>query len=473
MVDITKSPGGLHIAIVGSGAAAMAAALRAADGGARVTLIEAAPEIGGTCVNVGCIPSKILLRAAEVAHWAAAHPFDGLERARFGLAPARLHAQRQARVDALRAAKYESILAAQPNITLIEGHARFEDAHTLLVTRADGRPLAVKADRILIATGRRPALPPLPGLAGTPYWTSTEALASETLPAQLLVVGGGAVALELAQAFLRLGSQVTLLARGGLLSREDAAIGAGLEKLLAAEGMRVVTQASINTVHYDGTRFAIATDSETFTGDRLLIATGRRPNTDTLDLARAGVAVDTHGAIRVDAYLRTNVAHIYAAGDCTDAPQLVYVAAAAGTRAAINMLGGEATLDLATVPAVIFTDPQVATVGLTEAQAQAQGLAAESRTLALDQVPRALANFDPRGFIKLVADRHTGLLLGAHILAPNAGEAIQSAALALRARLTVHALADQLFPYLTLVEGVKLTAQAFRQDVRQLSCCAG
>ena len=468
------SPGErLHIVTIGTGAAAFAAALRAAEGGARVTMIEAAARIGGTCVNVGCVPSKILLRAAEVAHLAARHPFAGLARARLEAAPAQLHAQRQARVDELRQTKYESILAAQPNTTLIKGHARFDDAHTLLIACAEGTQVELKADRILIATGRRPALPPLPGLNGTPYWTSTEALASETLPAQLLVVGGGAVALELAQAFLRLGSQVTLLARGGLLSREDAAIGGALKKLLAAEGMHVVTQASINAVHYDGTRFSVATDGETFAGDRLLIATGRRPNTDTLELARAGVTLDAHGAIPVDAHLRTNIADIYAAGDCTDAPQFVYVAAAAGTRAAVNMLGGDAALNLTTVPAVVFTDPQVATVGLSEAQARAQGLAVESRTLALDHVPRALANFDTRGFIKLVAAKESGRLLGTQILAPNAGEAIQTAALALRASLTVQDLADELFPYLTLVEGLKLAAQTFRQDVRQLSCCAG
>lgn len=463
----------LDIAVVGSGAAAFAAALRAAADGARVTMIEAAARIGGTCVNVGCVPSKMLLRAAEVAHVAAAHPFTGLGHAPLEIAPAQLHAQRQARVDELRVSKYEAILAAQPNIALIKGRARFADAHTLLIARADGTQTHVEADRILIATGRRAALPALPGLDGTPYWTSTEALASEVLPAQLLVIGGGAVALELAQAFLRLGSQVTLLARGGLLSREDAAIGTELKQLLTAEGMRIVTQATIRSVRHDGARFSVVTDKETFAGDRLLIATGRRPNTDTLDLARAGVAVDAHGAIPIDPHLRTNVAHIYAAGDCTDAPQFVYVAAAAGTRAAINMLGGDATLDLATVPTVVFTEPQVATVGLSEAQARAQGLSVESRTLALDQVPRALANFDTRGFIKLVAAKEGGRLLGAQILAPSAGEAIQAAALALRARLSVHDLADQLFPYLTLVEGLKLAAQTFRQDIRQLSCCAG
>jgi mercuric reductase len=171
--------------------------------------------------------------------------------------------------------------------------------------------------------------------------------------------------------------------------------------------------------------------------------------------------------------MRTSAANIYAAGDCTDQPQFDYVAAAAGTRAALNMLGGDATLDLSAMPAVVFTDPQVATVGLTETEARAAGLEVDTRTLSLDNVPRALANFDTRGFIKLVAEAGSGKLLGVQAVAPEAGEVIQSAALALRAGMTVHDLADQLFPYLTMVEGLKLCAQTFTRDVRQLSCCAG
>ncbi|MDQ6959847.1 MAG: mercuric reductase, partial [Mariprofundaceae bacterium] len=171
--------------------------------------------------------------------------------------------------------------------------------------------------------------------------------------------------------------------------------------------------------------------------------------------------------------MRTPVDHIYAAGDCTGQPQYVYVAAAAGTRAAINMTGGDAALDLTAMTAVVFTDPQVATAGLTEAQAIEQGIAAESRTLELENVPRALANFDTRGFIKLVAEKETGRLLGVQVLAGEGGEIIQTAALAIRSRISIHDLADQLFPYLTMVEGIKLCAQTFTRDVSQLSCCAG
>lgn len=171
--------------------------------------------------------------------------------------------------------------------------------------------------------------------------------------------------------------------------------------------------------------------------------------------------------------MRTNASDIYAAGDCTDLPQFVYVAAAAGTRAGINMTGGEAALDLSAMPAVVFTDPQVGTVGHSEAEAHRAGIETDSRVLTLDNVPRALANFDTRGFIKLVAEAGSGRLIGVQAIAPEAGELIQTAALAIRHRMTVQDLADQLFPYLTMVEGLKLAAQTFTKDVKQLSCCAG
>ena len=220
-------------------------------------------------------------------------------------------------------------------------------------------------------------------------------------------------------------------------------------------------------------RFSIELDRETLIGDGLLVATGRTPNTASLGLEKLGVKTDARGAIVVDDHMQTSAEHIYAAGDCTTEPPFVYVAAAAGTRAAINMMGGEAALDLSAVPEVVFTDPQVAIVGLTAVQASEQGFEVDSRTLSLDNVPRALANFDTRGFIKLVAERGSGRLLGAQVLAPEGGEIIQTAALAVHHRLTVRDLAERLFPYLTMVEGLRLCAQTFTRDVTELSCCAG
>lgn len=463
----------LHIAIIGSGAAAMAAALKAVEGGARVTLIERGVT-GGTCVNVGCVPSKIMIRAAHVAHLRRGSPFDGgLSATTPTILRERLLAQQQGRVDELRHAKYENILQSTPAINVLRGTARFRDSHTLSVVLAEGGEHIVAFDRCLVATGSSAAVPPIPGLQDTPYWTSTEALVSDSIPKRLAVIGSSAVALELAQAFARLGSQVTILARSTLLKRKDPVIGEALTDAFRLEGIYILEHTQAGQVAYANGEFVLSTNHGELRTDQLLVATGRTPSTQGLNLNEVGVKLDERGAIQIDSGMRSSAAGIYAAGDCTDQPQFVYVAAAAGTRAAINMLGGAATLDLDLTPSVVFTDPQVATVGLSEALAQQQGIEADSRLLTLDNVPRALANFDTRGFIKLVAEVGTGRLLGVQLVTPEAGEVIQTAALAIRARMTVQELAEQLFPYLTMVEGLKLAAQTFTTDVKQLSCCAG
>lgn len=464
---------GLHIAIIGTGSGAFAAAIKAIEEGAEVTLIEGNEVIGGTCVNIGCVPSKIMIRGAHIAHLQAHHAFAGIPLNQPHIDRAAMVQQQQARVEELRHAKYEQILESHPGITLVRGWARFSDAHTLVVTGYDGSEKTVTADRILIATGGAPVIPDTPGLMDTPYWTSTEALVAELIPEHLVVIGASVVALELAQAFLRLGSEVTLMARSTFLSKEDPAIGEALAKVFEEEGARVLLHTLPDSVAHDGKEFILSSKAGEIRGDRLLVATGRWPNTNRLRLNNAGVETERSGAIVIDDHLRTSVEHIYAAGDCTNQPQYVYVAAAAGTRAAINMTGGDAALDLTAMPAVVFTEPAVATVGLTEQQANDQGIDTESRTLDMENVPRALANFDTRGFVKLVAEKDSGRLIGVQLLAPEAGEMIQTAVLAIRNRMTVQDLADQLFPYLTMVEGLKLCAQTFTKDVKQLSCCAG
>ncbi len=464
---------GPHVVIIGTGSGAFAAATKAVEGGATVTLIERAGVIGGTCVNVGCVPSKIMIRSAQLAQHQRHNPFDGLADSEPAIDRKALLAQQSARVDELRGAKYESILAGNDSINLVQGDASFKNANTLLVTRPDGSEQRLSADRILIATGSAAFIPPLAGLADVPFWTSTEALFADSIPAHLVIIGSSVVAVEIAQAYRRLGAQVTMLVRTRLLSQEDPMLGAGLNAAFEAEGIRVLPGTSVSQVSHEKGVFSMAIDGEKLSADALLVACGRPPNTRGLNLAAAGVKTNSSGAIVVDDHMRTSAPNIYAAGDCTAQPQFVYVAAAAGTRAAINMTGGDAALDLATMPAVIFTDPQVATVGLSEDAARAAGISAESRTLDLENVPRALANFEMNGFVKLVADRETNRLLGAQILAPAAGEMIQTAALAIHNKMTVQDLADQLFPYLTMVEGLKLCAQTFFKDVKQLSCCAG
>jgi len=463
----------MHVAIIGTGSGAFASAIKAAENGARVTMIEAAEVIGGCCVNVGCVPSKIMIRAAQLAQQQRSNPFPGLSDHEPEIDRAALVLQQVSRVDELRVAKYESILESNPDLNLIRGHASFKNSSTLVVTKKDGQEIEIEADRILIATGAKSTIPPIDGLTGTPYWTSTEALFAEQLPEQLLVIGSSVVAVELAQAFRRLGSEVTILARHSLLYSEDPLLGQALKLAFESEGIRVLENTQASHVQHSGNRFVLATSAGRLEGDQLLISTGRGANTESLNLDAVGVETERSGSIIVDDHMRTSAANIYAVGDCTTLPQFVYVAAASGTRAARNMTGGDAALDLSAMPAVIFTDPQVATVGLSEAQAQAQNIETDSRVLDLEHVPRALANFDTGGFIKLVIDAHSHRILGAQIIAHEGGEVIQNAALAIRNRMTVEDLADQLFPYLTMAEGLKLCAQTFGKDVTQLSCCAG
>ena len=281
--------GKLHIAVIGSGGAAMAAALKAVEQGAHVTLIERG-TIGGTCVNVGCVPSKIMIRAAHVAHLRRESPFDG------GMPPTpptilreRLLVQQQARVDELRHAKYEGILDGNPAITVLHGEARFKDGQSLVVRLNDGNERAVAFDRCLVATGASPAVPPIPGLKESPYWTSTEALASATVPERLAVIGSSVVALELAQAFARLGSKVVILARSTLFFREDPAIGEAMTAAFRAEGIEVLEHREASQVaHVDG-EFVLTTGHGDIRADRLLVATGRTPNTHSLVLDAAGV----------------------------------------------------------------------------------------------------------------------------------------------------------------------------------------
>ncbi|HID02888.1 MAG TPA: FAD-dependent oxidoreductase, partial [Desulfobacterales bacterium] len=291
----------LHVVIIGTGSGAFACALRAVENGAKVTLVERKPMIGGTCVNIGCVPSKIMIRAAHIVHLQQQHAFDGIKKQKPVIDRKQLLAQQQARVDELRAAKYESILESNPNITLVKGNARFKDANTLIVDQDHGDFTEIKADRFLIATGASSSIPPISGLAETPYWTSTEALEAESLPEHLIVIGSSIVALELAQAYLRLGTQVTLLARSSILFREDPDIGSELHKILEAEGMSILAHTQAEAVSYkkgmlSSGKFTIkTTKGQTLISDQLLIATGRPPNTNSLALDQAGVSMGKGG----------------------------------------------------------------------------------------------------------------------------------------------------------------------------------
>jgi len=297
----------LNIAIIGTGGAAMAAAITATERGARVTLIERG-TIGGTCVNIGCVPSKIMIRAAHFAHGRKESPFDaGISVSLPQINRKLLLVQQQARVEELRATKYEALIESNPNIILLRGEARFKDTRTLTVKLKDGGERTVAFDRALIASGARPAIPPIPGLKDTPYWTSTEALISASIPRRLLVIGSSVVAVELAQAYSRLGSRVTLIARSALLIREDPAIGETLRQVFADEGIRVLRQTQTHSVSYIDREFVLETSAAALRSDALLMATGRAPNIEALNLEGIGVKTANGGVIEVNEQLQTSV----------------------------------------------------------------------------------------------------------------------------------------------------------------------
>ncbi len=465
------------LAVIGAGSAGFSASITAAEAGARVLLIGEG-TIGGSCVNVGCVPSKALIRAVESIHQAnSAARFAGIEAgARLSDWPALIR-QKDALVEELRQAKYIDLLPQYPAITYREGHASFTDGRL----HVDGAP--VRADKILIATGSSPMIPDINGLEEAGYLTSTEALSLPALPQSLIVIGGGYIGCELAQLFARAGSAVTITCRRRLLPEADEEISQALEEAFADEGIRVLRGVSYLGAGRKGDMASLslkAAEGElTIMGEHLLITAGRKANTEGLNLPAAGVKTDDKGAVIVDEHMRTSQEGIYAAGDVTGRDQFVYMAAYGARIAVQNALGQDKPVyDNRAMPAVVFSDPQVATVGLGEKAARARGIDVRTSVLPLTAVPRALAARDTRGLIKLIAENRPeapeqGRILGAQIIAPEGADTIQTAALTISQNLTIADLAAMICPYLTNAEGLKLAAQTFGKDIAKLSCCAG
>lgn len=467
-----KSGDRYDLAVIGAGSAGFSAAITAAELGASVALIGHG-TIGGTCVNVGCVPSKTMIRAAEALHGArAARRFPGLTGEASIVDWNRLIAAKDDLVTTLRQQKYVDLLPEYNGVAYLEGAAHLNGQGV----KVNGN--TVPAGKIIIATGSSPALPQIPGVADIPYLTSTTALELAELPRSLLVIGGGYIGCELAQMFARAGAVVTLVTRSRLLPEAEPEITESLTGYLRGEGVAIKTGLAYRKIERTehGVALTVFVDGEEkiIDTEQVLLATGRSPNTAGLGLAEAGVRLSANHGIVVDERMRTSKPGIYAAGDVIGRDQFVYMAAYGAKLAAQNALNGDSLIyDNAAMPWVTFTDPQVAGVGLTEWEAQAAGFEPKTSIVSLDQVPRALAARDTRGLIKLVADRKTDRLLGGQILAPEGADSIQTVVLAIKHGMTAKALGETIFPYLTTVEGLKLAAQGFGKDVAKLSCCAG
>jgi mercuric reductase len=454
------------LGIVGTGGGAFAAAIAARRMGLRVAMIER-DTVGGTCVNIGCIPSKALLAAAEARHRSGLRRLPGISTEAGPVDfPALIVGKREI-VEMMRREKYID-LSAEYGFELLEGNASFVEGPALEV---DGR--RVEAVHYLVATGAEPRIPDIPGLAGSGYLTSTTAMELDHLPKSVLVIGGGYVAIEQAQLFAHLGTRVTVLVRSQLARREEPEIAAGLRDAFARDDIAVIEDTVTTEVRRDGNQVMVLADGREFRAEQLLVATGRQPRTDGLGLEAVGVEVGPGEEILVDADMRTSNPRIWAAGDVTGHPQFVYVAAKQGAIAVENAFEHAGRrIDYSAMPRIAFTTPTIASAGITEAEAHEQGLECECRVLGLEKVPRALVSRNTRGLVKLVAERDSGRVLGVHLLAEGAGDAILAGVYAIEAGRTIDDLADSWSPFLTIGEAIHLAALSFTRDPSMLSCCA-
>ena len=470
------------LVILGSGSTAFAAALRAQEHG-KTSVMTEERATGGTCVNRGCLPSKNLIEAAKIIHDARHPRYPGLTPAELGLNFRKLIEQKDEVIHGYRKKKYESLVGGQ--FTIEKGHVEFVDDNSVQV---DGK--RITGGRILIATGSRPVIPDIDGLRDVPFLTSDlltnddEPMEMRELPRSLILLGGGYIALELGQMFRRFGVEVTILQRSAQLLAHgyEPEVGEVIGEVFEKEGVRVLTSTSVRSVRQDGAEVVVTIQSVDKTrelrAEKLLVSTGRQPNSDKIAIEKSGVAFGKHGQVHVDEFLRTNVPHIFAAGDVIGREVNSQMATPVGSQdggiAADNAFasGELRRVNHRVIPRTIFTDPQIATVGMTEDEAIAAGHDCWCNTVPMSLVPRAGAIRDTAGMIKMVADAGTEEVLGVSMVGNSAGEVIHEAAMAMRFRAKIRDFIDLLHVYPTMAEALKIAAISRFKDPAKLSCCA-
>ncbi len=451
--------------ILGGGAAAFSCALKAAEKDVKIAMIEKG-TIGGTCVNVGCVPTKNLLDVGEKLYECEStsngENFDFKKTIE----------NKNKIVLSQRHQKYTNVLESVPNVDYIAGHAKFKSNNEIEI---NGNTISAK--NILIATGSSSMIPSIQGIAEIDYLTNIEALDLDTKPESMIVIGGRVLGLEFAQMFSRFGTKVTLLQRNKrLIPNEEPEISDSLRQYLEEEGITIHTGVEIKSVKKQDTKtivsFSIDGSEQEASAEKLLLATGRTPNTKDLGLENTDVKLSSKGEVIVNDEMRTSVSHIYAAGDVIGEPMLETVAAKEGNIVAINAFFDEnKKMDFSAVPHAIFTSPQVASVGISERESMEKFLSCSCRTLLMEDVPKALVVGRTKGLIKMVIHPQTQQILGVHILSDLAADIIHEATLAVKQKLTIDDIIDTVHVFPTMSESIKLVATSFRKNLKKLSCC--
>ncbi len=470
-VDTEKK---FDLIIIGGGSAAFAAAIHADSMKVSTLMINGGLPLGGTCVNVGCVPSKFLIRAAESFYHASHSNFDGVTTGKPTINFAEIIKQKAALVSDMQQHKYVDLLPGLSHAKVIEGKAKFVEKNSVEVNGE-----LYEGYKIIIATGATTLIPPINGIADVPYLTSTTLFELEQQPQSLIILGAGYIALEIAQAYQRLGTKVTILQRSeSVLSKEAKDVTDELQKHLTAEGIAIHTGTTINKVWKEEQNISVSftnstNETQTVTASHLLVATGTKGNTEDLGLEATGIETTKRGLIKVDELLRTSVEDVFAIGDATTNPPFVYTAAYEGGKAVTNAFKSHhKKADFSVLPWVVFTDPQVAGVGMDEREAEEKGIPNQVTVFQLNDIPRSIVALDTRGFIKLIRNPENDLLLGARIVAPEGGELLMQLSLMIKYQIPIKEIIGMFHPYLTLSEGVKLAAMSFTTDVKKMSCCA-
>ena len=451
-------PERFDVIVLGTGQAGKPLALDLGAAGRRTAVVER-EYVGGTCVNVGCTPTKTMVASARVAYLARRAADYGVRCGPVAVDLAHVRARKQAVVDDFRTGGQRRLEAAE-NVELVFGEGRFTAPKVVEVRLKAGGTRALTADAIFINTGTRPARPAVDGLESVEVLDSTSVMELGAVPDHLLVLGGGYIGLEFGQMFRRFGSAVTVVHRGRqLLAREDPDVAEEVHKVLREDGIEVLLQAEATRIRPGGRGVALLvrgpSGERTVSGSQLLVATGRVPNSDGLGLAAGGVRVDARGFIPVDDRLETNVAGVYALGDVNGGPAFTHVSYDDYRVVRNNLLrGGQSTTRGRLIPYTVYIDPQLGRVGLTEQEARARGRAIRVARIPMSWVARALETSEPRGFIKAVVDAETRQILGAAVLAVEGGEIMSMLEIAMMAGLPYTALGAGVFAHPALAEGL-------------------